>query len=256
MAEAIKPDPRPSEVQLVQELAKRFCKLVVLPCPDYRPPQPLGFLESVPHPSQPELGEEDKPRVGLPTNMKTQTRLTSSVTTDSVFEIVLAPKKKSTCALFPGWNLIGTDIISSETIGQALSDTDGKRLSIGPGWYWVDGSFRRARPDEAFAPERGYWFYSPTGGTSSGVTGVQADGVILLRPGWNLLTPVVNCVISGDIGSSAWTWNAEDQIYGEPVSISPDESLTLIGGTACWLLFEGTEARLIHTGDVEAGPSR
>ena len=166
---------------------------------------------------------------------------------DSVFEIVLAPLEERTYTLEKGWNLLGSDIMSPQTIGESLTASSRGPLTSGPGWLWRRGAFGRARTDDPFLPESGYWVYSRTGGQTALLPGTVADGVILLQPGWNLITPAADWQAPrGLLLGRVWFWEAGTAPAWQ--SLEPWE--TLPAGRAHWVYLNDGESHLIYTGDV------
>ena len=155
----------------------------------------------------------DEQAVGFPIDMRASAAL--ELAGDAEFEIAYSAPMQNRLALLGGWNLVGNPIMSLQSTGEILDD--GTRASVGVGrfWYWRNGGYQAGNLSEAFGPERGYWIYCLNDWQSGEAMGVQADGVILLKSGWNLISPVADCAMPFVHGMAgpAWYWDAPLAAY-------------------------------------------
>ncbi|MDQ0290787.1 cellulase family glycosylhydrolase [Oligosphaera ethanolica] len=97
------------------------------------------------------------------------------------------------------WNLLGMPMMTTaHTAAQVYAQLSANNVT--DLWYWNDGCFRRQRGDTPLLPEKGYWAYSPTDTDIGPIPGIPADGVVLLKPGWNLFSPPQNCSFAPPTG--------------------------------------------------------
>ncbi|MBT7299871.1 MAG: hypothetical protein HN849_10175 [Victivallales bacterium] len=165
---------------------------------------------------------EDEQCVGTPIDMRETSQL--ELTEDAVFEVVYSIPVTTRISLRSGWNLIGSPVISMQSGKQAFDDGTRAPSYVGSAWHWRGLRYQSWNEDEPLCPERGLWMHCLRDDLAADMTGVQADGVVLLRPGWNLVTPVADCTMPAvpGLGTSAWYWGSGSGAYqrivvGEPV---------------------------------------
>ena len=182
--------------------------------------------------------------VGFPVDMRTTAWI--EATPDSQYEIAYAETDDVSCPLSAGWSLVGNPIMTELSIGEVLSDGGRGSLHIGPVWTFEDGAYRRCADAEPFSPERGHWVYSLTGQDSRAATGIRADGLVALQPGWNLVSPVSDCDVPGHrrIRGPVLSWHAPS---GEYRKVAREEGLQ--GGVGYWICIDGTDPCVIRLGE-------
>ncbi|HOG49074.1 MAG TPA: MBG domain-containing protein, partial [Lentisphaeria bacterium] len=148
--------------------------------------------------------------VGFPVNMKTNQSL--EIHGNAVFEIAYAPRRETTLALKKGWNIVGNPLITEQATEDIFGRGNGS-VTTAAIWYWDQGRYHLQAGDEPFSPEKGYLVYSENDGRSSTIAGVQADGVIKLTPGWNLVSPVADGVMPSGDASVGSAWRLQAQSY-------------------------------------------
>gem|GEM_PF-4896510 len=151
---------------------------------------------------------------GLPIDLKPSGG-SLEVTEDSEFEIVHAPAVDVTFQLQPGWNLIGSSVLSLLTVDEAFRDNAGARIKVGPVWYWTGGIMQAVADAASAVPEWGVWVYALRSVTSRIVSGPPPDGVFVLRRGWNFISPVDQWTVPADpaISGPVWRWDPFWQEY-------------------------------------------
>ena len=182
--------------------------------------------------------------MGFPVDMRTTAWIEAAP--DSQYEIAYAETDDLPCPLSAGWSLVGNPIMTELSIGEVLSDGGRGSLHIGPVWTFEDGAYRRCADSEPFSPERGHWIYSLTGQASQPATGIRADGLVALQPGWNLVSPVSDCDVPGHrrIRGPVLSWHAPS---GEYRKVAREEGLQ--GGVGYWICIDGTDPCVIRLGE-------
>jgi hypothetical protein len=71
------------------------------------------------------------------------------------------------------------------------------------------------------------------------VEGIAADGVAVLYPGWNLVSPVAACPVPAHdaLAGPAWRWDAAIQAY-----VGLDETGLMQPGQGYWIHVDGALA--------------
>ena len=88
--------------------------------------------------------------------------------------------------------------------------------------------------------------YCLADGESAEITGVQADGVVSLEPGWNLVSPAADCTMPAapGLGSSGWYWDSESGTYQRIVA---GDAMT--AGRGYWLYVSPGGPVLLQLGE-------
>ncbi|OGV69526.1 MAG: hypothetical protein A3K19_27890 [Lentisphaerae bacterium RIFOXYB12_FULL_65_16] len=173
-----------------------------------------------------QLLDNDAP-AGPPTDMKVTSGIV--VSADSEFELVWGVPEPFTLVYATGWNLVGSPLL---TLGDLRCADGGAALALDPCWFYDGGQLLKLPQGEPLPAERGIWVYSPTGGTSQAVYGLDADGRIQLVQGWNLISPVHPFTLpdSAAFAGPAWWW---DPSAGAYVAVLPGSVLQ--PGHAYWV---------------------
>ena len=148
---------------------------------------------------------------GYPVNLKSASSWT--VDESSLYEIAYAQPTAVTCVLHPGWNLLGVPVMSSLPVQDCFPKVWDASFRLGPVWFWQDGTYQCLAEDGPLNPERGYRLYSPTGGSVPPIGGLQAAGLIWLKSGWNLISPVTSAVIPENSPFAGWIWGWDGSKY-------------------------------------------
>jgi hypothetical protein len=145
------------------------------------------------------------------------------------FEIAYAPTEQFEQILPAGWNFMGNPLMSTESVAEIL--VAGSRPAINSQlWGWQAGKYRLSDPDGALEPETGFWLFCESE-TPIRLLGIPADGEILLLPGWNLISPVGDCILPEIPGVSAQAGGYELSAEGYRM-IQPGKQL--FAGKAYW----------------------
>jgi hypothetical protein len=180
---------------------------------------------------------QDEQPVGLPLDMRTQSRL--SVTRDAVYEIAYALRSTWRLPLRAGWNLVGNPVMSVQPLGAILGAGARAPGRVGAVWRWDGENYTAVADAAALAPEAGHWVEAAGDGESADIVGILADGITQLRPGWNLVAPVAACAFPAATGlaATAWVWDAAAQAY---LPVGPGD--TLAAGAGCWLYLDAARS--------------
>ncbi|MGI5923948.1 MAG: MBG domain-containing protein, partial [Lentisphaeria bacterium] len=136
-----------------------------------------------------------------------------------------------------GWNLLGMPMMCTATDAEKMATIlEAAGITV---WYWENGAYRRHRCGEALHPERGYWLYSAVETELGPLRGVRADGVVLLKPGWNLVSPTSDCELQLPVGASAMTWQGDDRGFTQLRS-----GMVLREGRGYWVFCSQGEERV------------
>ena len=187
---------------------------------------------------------DDEQPVGFPIEMKTSSGI--EVVQDTEFEIVYSLSTEHVCQVAAGWLLFGSPLMALRTVGEMLADSSGVPLYQGTVWSWEGRGYQAVLADEPLNPERGYWVYGPVKDLSAVFSGIPADGVIRLNPGWNLISPVSDAAFPPDasVVRPAWAW---DPYYQSYTAIGDGDVLRQ--GLGYWIYVAGNEALVINTGE-------
>jgi hypothetical protein len=173
----------------------------------------------------------DEQPVGFPIDMRTNDSL--AIAGDAEFEIAYAPllDPAPVLTLGAGWNLAGSPAMSMQSVDDVLDNGARSPLNIGPVWYWDETQYSVWDRAEPFSPERAFWLYCTVDAQTVPITGVRADGIVILKPGWNLVSPANDCVMTAvdGIGGRAWYWNPRLGVYR---SVAPGDALKI--GLGYW----------------------
>ena len=186
----------------------------------------------------------DEAAVGFPIDMQSEPSL--ALTGDAEFEIAYAEPNGTSLTMQTGWNLVGNPTMSTQSVGELLGDGTRDSITSGPAWYWEAQRYRWLGQDQPLLPERGYWVYCDVPCQDLPIPGVRADGAILLRSGWNLISPVVDGTLPAEQGlaASGWCWDSGLQIY-QPVSAGD----AVHAGQGYWLYVSSDTPVLLYLGE-------
>ena len=153
------------------------------------------------------------------------------------FEILYGvPEADYRIVLDPGWNLLGSPLVTTTTAGAFLGVglRDG---ALAPVWRLAPDGYAATDLDQPLPAEVGCWVYSPAGGEATDGAGLQTDGAVCLRTGWNLISPAARFSLARPgcepLRGRTWRWDAAWQTYA-PV---PDDG-QLEPGAAYWVYIE------------------
>ncbi|MDQ0289312.1 MBG domain-containing protein [Oligosphaera ethanolica] len=170
--------------------------------------------------------------VGFPVNMRDVSAF--DVVGNGVFEIAYAPAAETTLSLRRGWNFVGNSIMSEQSLADILSKSNTRADDIfGEIWLWRNGRNQLVTLDQALNPECGYWIYCQEAFETAPIFGVEADGVIMLQPGWNLLSPPYDCTMPSADGIIPMAW----QVGGDAFHMA-DANSALKAGKGYWLFVD------------------
>ncbi|MBT5606416.1 MAG: MBG-2 domain-containing protein, partial [Lentisphaerae bacterium] len=184
----------------------------------------------------------DEQAVGFPIDMRSVSSMETS--SDAIFEIAYSPATETIVTMERGWNLVGNPAMSTQSTGAIFDDGARAAINVGVVWYWNNGRYEVWSRDGPLSPELGYWVYCPADRETALITGVRADGIILLEPGWNLVSSASDCVMpAGDgIAGPAWCWDSH--AYRAVTTGS-----TLQTGQGYWIYVGSDEPVMIHLGE-------
>lgn len=151
--------------------------------------------------------------VGPPINLLAQQAV--EVTETTVFEIAFGtPLTIDSLPLSEGWNLMSIPIMSLSSIAELFSDGVRGQVKDGLVQTWSKDGYDLLADSESLNPELAYWVKG-VGGSLQPFSGIRADGVIQLRPGWNLVGPPMECYCPDDecIVGRIWYWDAAEGKY-------------------------------------------
>ncbi len=168
--------------------------------------------------------------LAAPVDMTASAALT--VAEYSEFEIAYALLSQATLHVSAGWNLIGSPVMTSQTVADVLADSQGRSLYTAPVWAQSGGSYTGWADDAPFLPEYGCWVYAAQADETRTVEGIVADGLVRLLQGWNLVSPPTDCNVpaDGSITLPIWRWDTAQSLYA-PVA----DGELLRAGTAYWI---------------------
>ena len=185
----------------------------------------------------------DEEAVGFPVDMRTENRREAA--SGSEFEIVYSVPAETVLSLDAGWNLVGSPVMSTQSAGEILG---GGRdaLDAGPLWWWRGLRYSVAARTDALIPERGHWLHCGVGGDTAPIAGIRADGAILLRPGWNIVSPAFGGELPEvpGVAGTVWQWDPPSGGY-EPV----EGRATLQVGKGYWIYNDTEELLPMHLGE-------
>jgi hypothetical protein len=118
-------------------------------------------------------------------------------------------------------------------------------MKDGIAWFF-NGRYLASLPDDMPPnPEWGYWVYGTATGQSQPIVGIPADGIIEIRKGWNLISPVNDILMPDhpDIAPVGWGWDPANQ-----TTVEINVGDTLEAGKAYWVYGESAEPTLFDTG--------
>jgi len=161
-----------------------------------------------------------------------------TISEDSEFALVYSALRSPSFSLTfsAGWNLTGFPVMSLQSAASVLVDAGGQSLYVEDLLYWDGSVLTQADAGYPLRAEWGVWIYSPSGGETQPVDGVDADGAVLLVSGWNVVTPVSGFEMASDtrLWGRVWVWEADLQAYRR---LRSDESL--VPGKAYAVYVEG-----------------
>ncbi|MGI5923698.1 MAG: MBG domain-containing protein, partial [Lentisphaeria bacterium] len=173
----------------------------------------------------------------------------SSVTINSgtTYEIAYAPLSEARLSLQHGWNLIGLPVMYNQIErrgNESLSRSSGSRTIL---WYWENGIYKLWPWDKSLSPEVGYFFYHHDADETITIRGIQTDGVMLLQPGWNLVSPPSDgrmpiAADGGGVASQAWRLhgNAYQRVGSGDV---------LKAGCGYWIFVQSDQPIMVNFGN-------
>jgi hypothetical protein len=175
---------------------------------------------------------EDESPIGAPMDMGEMS--TASAPGVSVWEICYGEPVQARVSISKGWNLVGLPVMTAESGETLFAGPDRSAVKLGPLWSWR-GAYVPLADGDPMNPERGYWVNSTGSTVSPRVTGLPADGLAALRAGWNLVSPVYDCVQPqhGRIAGAVWTWDTERGVFR---ALFPAE--VMHSGIGYWLYSE------------------
>ena len=137
------------------------------------------------------------------------------VSQDTEFDIVYSTPEVRSIPFPAGWSLVGNPLMSTQSADEILDDGLRGAINIDFLWSFEDGNYQTWDRMKPLSPERGYWVYCASDSQSADIIGVRADGVILLKPGWNLVSPVGSCnmPVTQGVAGTAWYWDGENRAY-------------------------------------------
>lgn len=177
----------------------------------------------------------DERPVGLPVDMRTTTIL-HDVQRGREFEIVHGELEAHQVTLRRGWNAVAPPVLTLQPLGELLTAAEAAGSVSLPAWTWRGEHFDRVDQNDAFNPEVGHMIYSTAAGITLELDGLPPDGVILLQPGWNLVSPVRDMTIpeGNALRLPAWRWDTGAGRY-RPVPAGGK----LEAGYVYWLYVDG-----------------
>ena len=145
--------------------------------------------------------------VGRPIDMKATSSLV--VKRDSVFDIACGTPVPTSPPFEEGWCLVGTPLISAQPARDAFNDGSRTPMFDEPLLYYAEGTYHPLQYGAPMNPERGYWGLFRAGGNQNGI-GIEADGIIQLEAGWNLISPVSAGEVPehASIVGPVWRWDS------------------------------------------------
>ena len=181
----------------------------------------------------------DEQPVGYSIDMRKTS--STAVSSGSVYEIAYAPATEARMTLAQGWNFIGCPVMSTqlawEELLASLIHSSGDRQVL---WYWKNGRYKIWPDTEPLSPEVGYFFYSHNQPSSIDINGIKADAVMLLQPGWNLISPPDDCAMPAEgIVSRAWQLNGGAYQFVAPGGI-------LKAGCSYWIFVNSAEPFMVN----------
>ena len=166
---------------------------------------------------------------------------TAAIAGGDVFEIAYAEPAEVTFSLQHGWNLLGipvmtttcdllrtaehrlvrsmpllaNPVLSTQSAVEILEPTTREAVHNGFVWYWNENRYQTRDDGLPLSPERGYWVYCSAENQSATVHGIRADGLMVVQPEWNLISPAADCImpVVPGIASPAWYWDNGLQTY-------------------------------------------
>ena len=119
------------------------------------------------------------------------------------------------------------------------------RSSGGQGvlWHWQNGGYKPWPVDEPLRPEVGYLVYSHEDRLIP-VTGISADGIMLLPPGWNLISPPSDCLMPAVEGIAGRAWHLNGGAYRPVVAGG-----VLEAGCSYWIFVHAGEPVMVKFGN-------
>ena len=172
-------------------------------------------------------------------------RETSSIAVNpgNVFEIAYAPAIPVEITLAEGWNLVGSGVMSRQSVDEIFAGSVYASGGVDVVWHWNDERYEIWPLNEPLSPERGYCVYSSAVQTTVSIAGVRADGVMMLKPGWNLVSPPSDSVMPAVGGMPGKAWRLNDNTY--QVVASGD---LLKAGQGYWIFVQSPEPLLVDFG--------
>ncbi len=163
----------------------------------------------------------DEAPAGRPCDLLAAPSVEIPMSHSGIFEVALGPITETQCSLVEGWNLLGIPIMTETSAAELLADPSGARQPSVPAVWWWDGGARRTEKECALNPETAYWVLAQQEYVSRGGGGILADGLMILKPGWNVMSPVsatkvADCAIAPAGGAevlAVWVWDATGQVY-------------------------------------------
>jgi uncharacterized repeat protein (TIGR02543 family) len=183
----------------------------------------------------------DEQPVGFPIDMKTTTAL--DVGYNTVFEIVLAPVASTVISLQEGWNFFGSPFMSLQMQDEIFDRDVHSVHDANVVWHWNKGRYEIWPAEQPLSPERGYFVYCPSGQRSITLSGVKADGVMQLCPGWNLVSPPSDCAVPGVIDTVGAVW----QLHTDACQMVAPGGM-LKAGNGYWIFVGASEPIMVDFG--------
>ena len=179
---------------------------------------------------------------GTPVDMKAVSSY--AVVPGVEYEIAFGPLSPTSVDVGPGWNLIGFRVMTAAPAAVLFGSATRAPDRIGPLWVWRDGGFTRQDDRLPLAAERGGWAYCVDAGQTAVVEGIEADGLIELDTGWNLVSPAAPAPVptGPTILGPAWWWDAATRTYNA-AQVGDD----LLPGRGYWI--RASQTTVIRTGE-------
>lgn len=180
---------------------------------------------------------------GEPIDMKAETA--AAVDKPTVFEIAHAPLSSQSLACVEGWNLLGTGVMTVQSLAELLAGHT--RLLRGQGSAWQVGGplAHELKPEASPNPEHAIWLRCANSAEAIQVIGIASDALIRLQPGWNHLSPAAACPAYQNprIADPIWFWNAAKGAW-----CAVPAGGTLSPGKGYSLFLQGQDSAIMDTG--------
>ena len=153
---------------------------------------------------------------GRPIDMHTETEFFVAEPDAAMFEVVCAYPEQDIVAAAPsGWTLLGTRVMAQQSVADLFGERDPRLSREVLAFSWTGTAYAQLPSDMPLNAERGYWVRLSGAGRTGELHGPLADGLLALRPGWNLISPVGVCDASAcaAVRQPIWEWDRVRQVY-------------------------------------------